>query len=62
MKTKEVKSVKLDPWRETADVDETNNTRPMPTAPKTFMVYKKHKFNDNENMMQKAKKRKSLKP
>jgi hypothetical protein len=62
VKNKEVKSIKLDPWRETADVDETNNTRPMPTEPKQFMVYKKHKFIEGENMMQKAKKRKPLKP
>ncbi|MBK8566249.1 MAG: M1 family metallopeptidase [Saprospiraceae bacterium] len=62
VKNKEVKSIKLDPWRETADVDETNNTRPMPTEPKLFMVYKKHKFEQGENMMQKAKKRKPLKP
>ncbi|MCU0349052.1 MAG: M1 family peptidase, partial [Saprospiraceae bacterium] len=62
VKNKEVKSIKLDPWRETADVDETNNTRPMPTEPKLFMVYKKHKFEEGENMMQKAKKRKPLKP
>ena len=62
VKNKEVKSVKLDPWRETADVDESNNTRPMPTKPKTFMVYKKHKFEQGENMMQKAKKRQPNKP
>ncbi len=62
VKNKEVKSIKLDPWRETADVDESNNTRPMPTEPKLFMVYKKNKFEQGENMMQKAKKRKALKP
>lgn len=62
VKNKQVKSVKLDPWRETADVDESNNTRPMPTEPKLFMVYKKHKFEQGENMMQKAKKRQPNKP
>jgi len=62
VKNKEVKSIKLDPWRETADVDEKNNSRPIPTEPKLFMVYKKHKFEKDENMMQKAKKWKTLKP
>lgn len=55
VKEKTVKSVRLDPWRETADVDETNNTKPIPAAPKLIMVYKKHKFDEGPNMMQKAK-------
>jgi hypothetical protein len=62
VKKKVVKSIKLDPWRETADVDESNNTRPMPTEPKLFMVFKEHKFHEGENMMQKAKKQNKLKP
>ena len=55
VKDKTVQSVRLDPWRETADIDEKNNTKPIPAAPKLFMVYKKHKFEDTPNMMQKAK-------
>lgn len=62
VKDKTVKSVKLDPWRETADVDETNNTKPIPAAPKLFMVYKKHKFEREPNMMQKAQQKKVKRP
>lgn len=62
VKNKEVKSIKLDPWRETADVDEKNNSRPIPTEPKLFMVYKKHKYEKGQNMMQKAKNSKIKKP
>jgi hypothetical protein len=62
VKNKEVKSIKLDPWRETADVDEKNNSRPIPTEPKLFMVYKKHKYEKGQNMMQKAKHSKIKKP
>ncbi len=40
IKTKEVTSVKLDPMRETADVDETNNSWPNITATSKFQLYK----------------------
>ncbi|MFM8485160.1 MAG: M1 family peptidase, partial [Bacteroidota bacterium] len=32
VKSKEVKSVKLDPWKELADINENNNTAPVPTT------------------------------
>jgi len=37
---KEVKSIKLDPWRETADIDESNNNWPALTNPTPFELYK----------------------
>jgi hypothetical protein len=39
-KTKEVKSVKLDPYRETADIDEDNNAWPRTLAPSRFELFK----------------------
>ncbi len=62
VKEKQVKSVRLDPYKETADIDEKNNTMPIPAEPKLFMVYKSHKVEHEPNMMQKAKKRKVNKP
>ena len=55
VKNKQVKAVKLDPFRETADIDEKNNTRPMPAQPHLFQVYKKNKEVEQLNPMQKAK-------
>ena len=40
MKDKEVASVKLDPYRETADIDETNNTYGDIKEPSKFKVFK----------------------
>ncbi len=54
VKEQEVKSVKLDPYRETADIDEKNNSKPMPTTPKFIQVYKKNKVEQVKNPMQKA--------
>ena len=55
---KEVKNIKLDPYRETADVDESNNAWKEDQMPELsrFQVYKKHKFEKKENPMQKARK------
>jgi hypothetical protein len=39
-KTKEVKSIKLDPYRETADIDESNNSWPREYAPSRFELFK----------------------
>jgi Peptidase family M1 domain len=39
-KTREVASIRLDPLRETADIDETNNTWPLKETPTKFEVYK----------------------
>ena len=55
VKDQSVKSVKLDPYRETADIDEKNNTKPMPAAPKWIQVYKKNKEAEVKNPMQRAK-------
>lgn len=41
-KDKEVISVKLDPERETADIDEYNNTWPRQQAPSRFEMFKEH--------------------
>ncbi len=62
VKDKKVKSVKLDPWRELADIDESNNTKPVPAAPVLFKVYKKDKYKAAPNMMQRAQRRKITKP
>lgn len=56
VKDKEVKDIRLDPFRQTADVDETNNVSPMPEAPVYFKVYKKHKVEKLKNPMQRDKK------
>ena len=40
LKEKEVKSIKLDPLRETADIDESNNIWPITSQPSHFEIYK----------------------
>lgn len=40
MKDKAVKSIKLDPYRETADIDEKNNTWPIAEVPSKFQMFK----------------------
>ncbi len=40
MKDKEVTSIKLDPLRETADINETNNSWPTISAPSKFQLFK----------------------
>ncbi len=40
MKSKEVVSVKLDPYKETADIDEKNNNWPITQEPSKFQLYK----------------------
>ncbi len=55
MKTKKVKNVTLDPYRETADVDVSNNAWPeIPAEPSRFQVFKEHKMKEKLNRMQKA--------
>ena len=39
-KEKEVSSIKLDPMKETADIDESNNNWPVNTTPSKFEIYK----------------------
>ena len=40
IKDKQVVSIKLDPMRETADIDETNNKWPTVSQPSKFTVFK----------------------
>lgn len=62
VKEKQVQSIKMDPWRELADIDESNNTYPVPEKPVLFKVYKKDKYKPAPNMMQRAKQRDPKKP
>jgi hypothetical protein len=39
-KTKEVKSIKIDPFKETADIDENNNSWPREYTPSRFELFK----------------------
>jgi len=55
VKDKKVSAIRLDPYRQTADVDETNNTAPVPQTPTLFKVFKGHKVDELPNPMQKAK-------
>lgn len=61
VKEKEVSGIRLDPFRETADIDESNNNWPVLEMPSRFQVFKKHKEEKTLNPMQKAK-RKGIKP
>lgn len=61
VKEKEVSGIRLDPFKETADVDESNNNWPVREMPSRFQVFKKHKEEKALNPMQKAK-RKGIKP
>ncbi len=55
VKEKEAAAIRLDPYRETADINESNNTRPLPAEPRLFQVFKKHREEPKLNPMQKAK-------
>jgi hypothetical protein len=59
-KTKEVKSIKLDPYRETADIDESNNSWPREYAPSRFELFKQQTLprgaTSGANPMQEARK------
>lgn len=61
VKEKEVTSIRLDPFKETADIDESNNNWPVRELPSRFQVFKQHKVDAGLNPMQKAKK-KGIKP
>ena len=54
VKDKRVTAVRLDPWKQTADTDESNNSAPVPQQPRYFKVYKRHKTEPLPNPMQKA--------
>ena len=54
MKTKEVSGIVIDPYHETADIDKTNNNWPVKELPSRFQVYKKNKFEEVQNGMQRS--------
>lgn len=59
---KEVTSITLDPWLETADVDVSNNNWPPKITPNRFELFKESKQQfQRENPMQKAKKEEGMK-
>ncbi|MCP3929566.1 MAG: M1 family metallopeptidase [Bacteroidetes bacterium] len=60
VKDKVVKSIRIDPFKETADIDEKNNNWPVRELPSRFQVFKRHKMKEQLNPMQKAKK--TIKP
>jgi len=62
VKEKEVKAIVIDPYKETADIDESNNNWPVKELPTRFQVYKKHKQKEQLNPMQKAKANGLIKP
>jgi hypothetical protein len=59
---KEVVSIRIDPNKETADINENNNTWPQVDAPSKFAIYKTKKLgrgtSEGENPMKKAQQRK----
>lgn len=61
VKNKEVTSIILDPYKETADIDASNNSFPVREIPTRFQLFKQHKYKEKLNPMQKAK-LKDLKP
>ncbi|GAB5552021.1 MAG: M1 family metallopeptidase [Saprospiraceae bacterium] len=56
VKNKVVKEVILDPFKETSDINESNNAWPVKEVPSRFQVFKAHKEAELLNPMQKAKK------
>ncbi len=54
VKTKEVAGIVIDPYKETADTDLTNNNWPVKELPSRFEVYKKSKTEDVPNAMQRT--------
>lgn len=61
VKNKEVTGIVIDPYKETADIDESNNNWPEIPLPTRFQLFKQHKFAEKDNPMQKAAK-KVIKP
>jgi hypothetical protein len=65
MKDKEVASIKLDPYRETADIDESNNSWPVVQTETRFQVFKAKQqtlrsIPQTNNPMQKAEEKKAF--
>ena len=57
VKEKEVTAIRIDPFKETADIDTSDNNWPEIALPSRFQVFKKHKIDPGPNPMQKAKKK-----
>lgn len=64
VKDKEVMGIVIDPYKQTADIDESNNNWPVKELPSKFQVYKRNKREKSLNPMQKAmgKSLKDIKP
>jgi len=60
-KDKVVTAIRIDPYKETADIDESNNNWPVREVPTRFQVFKKSTQVTPLNAMQKAAKR-GIKP
>ena len=56
-KEKVVRAIRIDPYNETADIDETNNNWPVKEVPTRFQVFKASKQVTPLNPMQKAAKK-----
>ncbi|HJW28958.1 MAG TPA: hypothetical protein VJ508_06865, partial [Saprospiraceae bacterium] len=54
MKTKEVTGIVIDPYKETADIDVSNNNWPVKQLPSRFEVFKQNKMQEVKNPMQRA--------
>jgi hypothetical protein len=56
VKEKVVTGIVIDPYKETADIDESNNNWPVKQLPSRFQVFKANKVKEQMNPMQRAKK------
>jgi len=54
VKEKVATGIIIDPFKETADIDESNNNWPVKELPTRFQIYKEHKQKEQKNPMQKA--------
>ncbi len=54
VKNKEVTGIVVDPYKETADINVSNNNWPVKQLPTRFEVFKKHKYEETQNPMQRA--------
>jgi len=52
VKDKEVKGIVIDPYKETADIDVSNNLWPVKELPTRFQVFKQHQTENTPNAMQ----------
>ncbi|MBK8505455.1 MAG: M1 family metallopeptidase [Saprospiraceae bacterium] len=57
IKDKEVTAIRIDPYKETADIDTSNNNWPEIALPTKFQIFKTHKIDQGPNPMQKSKKK-----